>query len=431
MKPTHVRYLVLVMLALAPFCAYLTRNLSSANTTIAQEFRVSDARMGEIIAGFALGYFFFQVPGGILASAYGVRIVLPAIGLAWSGCALWSSLASTPEELQFARVALGFAQAGLVPCCAKAVGDWFPITQRGTVSAVMTGAMQLGAITATALTANLLEPVGWRRVLQGYAGLGIAWAILFHVIFRNRPEEHPLASGAERDLIRAGRPPTSEIAPKTNWPRLALAMLLSVSLWAYFIQAFFRSYAAEFFYAYCPAYLEYAHGVSKEQAGDLASYPLLALTVGCLLAGFVIDLLQAWTGSRWLSRSGASFAGMAICAGCFALATQVQSAGVAVALLSLGALFMAIAGPATWAAGMDLGGRHTPVIVGAMNMVGNIGAYLCPRHVGSMITDIKESGASWDLILWLLAGINAGSAVAWLFVNPRRPVGEAHENHSD
>src|SRR5205807_6606278 len=124
-------------------------------------------------------------------------------------------------------------------------------------------------------------------------------------------------------------------APKTNWPRLALAMLLSVSLWAYFVQAFFRAYAAEFYYAYCPAYLEYAHGVSKERAGDLASYPLLALTVGCLLAGSIIDLLLAWTGNRWISRSGASFIGMAACAGCFALAAQVHNAEMAVAFLSL------------------------------------------------------------------------------------------------
>jgi hypothetical protein len=120
---------------------------------------------------------------------------------------------------------------------------------------------------------------------------------------------------------------------------------------------------------------------------------------------------------------------MGVCAASFALATQAPNAEAAVAQLSVGALNMAIAGPATWAAGMDLGGRHTPVIVGAMNMVGNIGAYLCPLHVGSLITDIKDSNSNWSLILWLLVGINAGAAVAWLFVNPRRPVGEPHEDH--
>ena len=434
MMPTRVRYLVLVLLALAPFCAYLTRNLSAANTTIAGEFGASDARMGEIIAGFALGYFFFQIPGGILASAFGVRIVLPAIGLCWSGAALWGSVAATGEELRLSRIALGFAQAGLVPCCAKAIADWFPISQRGIVSAVMTGSMQLGAIAATALTAALLEPLGWRRVLQGYAGAGIGWAIVFFFWFRNRPEEHPGTNEAEQDLVRAGRSPTSasDLTGFDQWMKFLMACLLSISLWAYFLQAFFRAYAAEFFYSWCPAYLENAHGLDREKAGALASQPLLALGIGCVLAGFVIDFIQARTGSRWLSRSGAALFGMSGCAACFAVATQVSSAELAVALFSVGALFMSIGGPATWAAGMDLGGRHTAVVVGAMNMIGNIGAYLCPLHVGKLFTYIKNSGTpNWNLVLWLFVCINACAALAWSFVNPRRPIGEnpSDEDH--
>src|SRR4051812_3262249 len=212
MKPTSVRYVVLMLLALAPFCAYLTRSLSAANTTIGNEFGVSDRIMGEVIAGFALGYFFFQIPGGMLASAYGVRLVLPAIGILWSGCAFWSSFADSAEELRLSRIALGFAQAGLVPCCAKVVADWFPLARRGIISAVVSGTMQLGAVAATGLTAVLLDPLGWRLVLQGYASAGIIWAIVFFFWFRNRPQEHPLVNEAEQELIRSGRVPTASDA---------------------------------------------------------------------------------------------------------------------------------------------------------------------------------------------------------------------------
>src|SRR5947207_11824102 len=92
---THVRFIVLVLLAVAPFCAYLTRSLSAANTTIMKEFGISETVMGEVLAGFELGYFFFQIPGGMLATAFGTRLVLPAIAMTWSGCALWSSMASS------------------------------------------------------------------------------------------------------------------------------------------------------------------------------------------------------------------------------------------------------------------------------------------------------------------------------------------------
>src|SRR5262245_25531851 len=129
-KPaTRVRYLVLALLALAPASAYMTRIISAFNTTLAEQFHVSNETIGDVLAAFALGYFVFQVPGGMLASAYGVRVVLPAMSLAWGLCALWSSAAQSATDLYYSRVALGVAQAGLVPCCAKVIADWFPLAR--------------------------------------------------------------------------------------------------------------------------------------------------------------------------------------------------------------------------------------------------------------------------------------------------------------
>src|SRR5262249_51193329 len=145
---------------------YLTRGLGAFTTTIAEEFDVRYEVMGDVIAGFTVGYFLFQVPGGLLANALGSRVVLSFFGLAWSLCAVWGSEARSPTELYWSRVAMGFVQAGLVPCCAKVAADWFPITSRGMVSAVLTGSMQLGGILATGLSASFLETAGWRRLLQ-------------------------------------------------------------------------------------------------------------------------------------------------------------------------------------------------------------------------------------------------------------------------
>jgi nitrate/nitrite transporter NarK len=304
------------------------------------------------------------------------------------------------------------------------ITDWFPLARRGIVSSVMAGSMQLGAITATALTARLLDPLGWRLVLRGYATAGIVWAVVFWFWFRNHPEEHPATNQAERDVIRAGRVATAPVRTGLDdWLRLGLAMLSSVSLWAFFAQGLFRAYFAEFFYAYCPAYLEYAHGVDRGDAGQLAAYPVVALGIGSVLSGFVVDWLLLRTGSKYVSRCGAGLVGMVLCSGCFALATQVHSARVVIVLLSAGALFMSLGAPANWAAAMDIGGRHTPVVIGAGNMMGNIGAFLCPLHVGRLITFIKASDEpNWNLVLWLFVAISAASAAAWVFVNPRRPL---------
>jgi MFS transporter, ACS family, D-galactonate transporter len=426
--PTRVRYVVLVLLALAPMSAYLTRGMGAFTTTLTEEFHVSSKVIGDVIAGFALGYFFFQVPGGMLANRFGTRTVLSLIGLTWSLCALWGSVARTPDELYWSRVALGFTQAGLVPCCAKAAADWFPLARRGLVSAVLTGSMQLGGILATGLSASLLSVASWRLLLQSYAVFGIVWAVVFLLWFRNRPEEHGGVNAAERQLIAAERT-TPAMSPGTEGPhdrmRLVLAACLSGSLWGYFLQAVFRAYGYEFFASWCPAYLEKAHGVGKTTAGQLAAWPIAAFGAGSLLGGIVVDALLTRTHSRWLSRCGSAILGLSVCAGCFALATLLDDVILVTVVLSVGCLFAALSGPATWAAGIDIGGRHTAVIFGVMNMIGNIGPYLCDKQVGRLFDHIEASDASWDLVLWLFAGINAAAAVLWIFVDPRRSIEEA------
>ncbi|HKB39929.1 MAG TPA: MFS transporter [Gemmataceae bacterium] len=425
--PTRVRYVVLVLLALAPMSAYLTRGMGAFTTTLMEEFHVSSEVMGGVLAGFALGYF-FQVPGGMLANAFGTRTVLSLIGLTWSVCALWGSKAQTPDELYWSRVGLGLAQGGLVPCCAKAVADWFPLARRGLVSAVLTGSMQLGGILALGLSASLLEVASWRLLVQCYAVFGIVWAVVFLLWFRNRPEEHGSVNAAERELIAAGRAPiTAGTANEgaTDWKRLTLAICLRGSLWAYFLQALFRAYGYEFFASWCPAYLEKAHGVGKTRAGQLGAWPIAAFGAGSLLGGLVVDALLTRTRNRWLSRCGSAILGLVVCAGCFALATLIEDVILVTVVLSVGCLFAALSGPATWAAGIDIGGRHTAVIFGVMNTIGNIGPYLSNQHVGSLFEHIKRSGASWDLVLWLFVGINAAAAVLWVFVDPRHSIEES------
>lgn len=422
--PTRVRYLVLTLIGLAPACAYLPRIIAAFNTTLAGEFGISNEEVGGVIAGFALGYFFFQIPGGILADTFGVRCVLPLMGISWSLCAIWGSVAATAEQLYYSRLALGIAQAGLVPCCAKVAADWFPLSRRGIVSAVLAGSMQVGAIAATLLSAKLLASLGWRRLLLSYAIFGIAWAIAFFVWFRNRPEEHAATNEEERELINEGRLP-AEAGPRelpTDWRRLALAICLSGSLWAYFFQGLFRAYGYEFFTSWFPAYLEKACGRTTEEAGELASWPLLTYGLGSLLGGLVVDVLLAKSGSTWMSRSGTGIVGLGGCAVCFAIATASDDPYFVVAILSAGCLLAALGAPATWAAGMDLGGRHTPLIFGIMNMIGNVGSYLCPGQVGMLFDEIETSDGNWNLILWLFVAVNAAGALAWIFVNPRRAV---------
>jgi MFS family permease len=433
-RPTAVRFMVLAFLGTAMASAYLTRIINAAGTTIARDFELSNTQLGYILGGFAIGYLWFQVPGGWFGSHFGPRVALPLMSVLWSGCAAWTALARTEEGLWWSRVALGLFQGGLIPTSAKVVADWFPVARRGMASAVVAASMQGGALAASGLTAVLLVSVGWRNIFLAYSIVGVVWAAAFYAFFRNQPGEHPWTNQAERDLIAHGR----ALVPKavdgigrsparhnmtavlTSFLALLFAMLASGSMWAMCLQGFCRAFGYEFFISWFPAYLENARQVKVAQAGLLTMAPLLGVALGSLTGGVIVDGLHAATGSKWISRSLTAAIAMSLSGLCTLAAAWAQGPWSLVAVISVGSFVASIAAPATWAAIIDISGRHTAVVTGVMNMIGNLGSATCAVALGFLFDYIQRSAASWNLVLYVFVAVYLCGAVFWLLLDPDR-----------
>lgn len=425
---TTVRLWVIVGLALASTCAYLTRNaLGTANTTIQKELHFSAETMGVILSTFFAGYTLFQVPGGLMANRWGTRRVLPLLCLAWSACGVWTGVAGSVSAFWWARFISGLAQAGLVPCSAKAVRDWVPPAQTGLASSAVAGSMTLGGVIAAGLTAQLMPYLGWRGVFFLYSAIGVLWALLFYACFRNRPEEHPKVNESELELIRAGREPQSVVvnAERENPTRLFQAMVTSPTLWLLCLQAFCRAFGAVFFATWFATYLEKGRGVGRVEAGMLSMWPQVGILVGNLIGGFVADWLLQRTRNKWVSRCATSAAALLLCAGSLFAATVIPDPRVAVWVIGVGSACFGIGSPAGWAAQMDVSGKQTATVFAIANMAGNLGAYVCPLVLGLMIGSIERGQASWNWVLYLFVAVYLLGAFFWVLINPRRSaVGE-------
>ncbi len=75
---------------------------------------------------------------------------------------------------------------------------------------------------------------------------------------------------------------------------------------------------------------------------------------------------------------------------------------------------------ASWAACIDIGGRHSGVVSAAMNTSGQIGGILSPILLAYLVAWF----ADWRLPLIAMCIFYAASAVAWLFVDPNRRLAE-------
>ncbi len=423
-RPTQVRYVVLGALAAGAILSYLLRVcLSPAGTTIQGDLGISDIAMGDVYSAFFLGYFWFQLPGGLLGNRLGARVSLALMGLLWAAATVLSARSHTISLLYWSRVALGVAQAGLFPVTIMAIRDWFPRERHGFASSVITACMSAGAVLASALTARLLSVFGWRETFLLYALIGAAWALWFLAWFRDTPDRHPAVNERELELIRHSEPAVTAHAetPSLSLGAALLAMLGSAGMWALCTQAFFQAFGYAIFITWFPAYLQKGRGLNVTNAGDLTVLPLFTIVVGSLVGGYLIDLILKRTGSRWLSRSVLPAAGLALCAIAACVATLIRSPVLAVGVIALGMFFTGIAMPGKWACTIDLTAGHSATGFAVMNMAGNIGAWVCPKVVGRMFQGLDQGRGDWNSFLLLIAGIQMAAALSCLVLNPNKP----------
>src|SRR5439155_9430452 len=278
-----MRYWVLAWLCTAGVIAYVQRAaLSVPVATIQRELAIDDNEMGVVMGGWFLGYAVLQIPAGRLADRWGSRLTLAAFGLCWSLLTGLVSVASDFNSLVLLWTLMGVAQAGLIPCAAKAISGWFGDSGRAFASGLFVGSMQLGLVVAPLLSAALLEYFTWQELLALYTAPGVAWAIAVVVL---TPE-------APRPVL------AQPAAPPLQWARLATSapMLLLCG------QQLLRAAAMVFFVTWFPKYLQATRGVTQLESGGLTTQAAFGTVLGALVGGSVSDWLLRVTGRHRLSR---------------------------------------------------------------------------------------------------------------------------------
>ncbi|MCA9159386.1 MAG: MFS transporter, partial [Planctomycetales bacterium] len=441
--PTTIRYRTLTWLTLAASLAYLCRNaVSVAESTIRADIGFSLAQSGWFMGAFFWSYALLQVPSGWLVQRWGTRITLSLFAFIWSLATFGIGVAPGFGLLIVAQLVMGCAQAGIFPASVDSIRHWMPLSQRSLGCGFLAAGMQVGAVLASGLTGLLLEPFGWRWVFVGFAVPGVLWTVGFYLRFRDDPRSDPRVNAAELALIRAGsmaeeakedveeekkkveersgekrrgasshiRGHTKEVRTQSSgqWSEL-LAMARSPVMWWLCGQQICRSAGYMFFASWFPTFLQETRGVSVAQSGFLQGLVLAGTLTGSLFGGRLVDWIWLRTGSLRLSRSGVGGTALAACGLLILAAWFVQSAALAIALLSVGAFLAALAGPSSIASTIDIGGNRVPQVFGLMNMAGNLAAAACPILVGKLF----GWTSNWNLVLLLFAGVYLLGGLCW------------------
>jgi hypothetical protein len=136
----------------------------------------------------------------------------------------------------------------------------------------------------------------------------------------------------------------------------------------------------------------------------------------------IVDWLLQATGSRWISRSGTAIAAL-VASGMFTMISAWTDSATQFSMtIAVGALFSGMAGPATWAATIDIGGRDTAVVMAVMNMAGCLSTAILPTILGIWFDQLRATGGNWDLVVYLHAAFSFAAALSWIVVNPNRAI---------
>lgn len=426
-RPTRRRYRVIALLCAMYLITYMDRtNLSIIAPLISKEFNFDKLTMGFIFSAFSWSYTIFQMPCGYLGDRYGPRRMLGTFALYWSALTAVIIAARTATGFWLARFFFGIGEAGAFPTATRAMRFWVPASERGFAQGFTHAFSRLGSALTPPLTVWVARRWGWRAAFLFFAVVGGVWAILWLLTYHDRPEQDDKVNDAELAVIRGNRDSTGSgtevhkdvslgaARPSVAWD----ALLTSRNMWAINIQYFAYGYSLWFYLTWLPTYFIDVRHFSFIATGIYSSIPFLAGMIGDTVGGWLCDEIGKRTGNLRLSRSGVGAAAMALTTIFLIPGAATGRPVLAVILLSVAAFFLEMnIGPA-WAVVMDVGGEYSGTVSGMMNMFGSLAGGLSPIIFAAVW---QRTGSS--VLPFLISGsLMVVGAVAWLFIDPGRPV---------
>jgi ACS family glucarate transporter-like MFS transporter len=262
--------------------------------------------------------------------------------------------------------------------------------------------------------------IGWRWTFVANGLVGIVWAVVWWMWFRDRPEQHPWTNAAEAELIDVGI--REQEVTNSAIPYVQIVTSLNVLL------AMFQYSASNitFFISitWLRPYIEARWGSS---AANLSAVPLLVGAVALWISGYVVTHLYG-RGLHVVSRRLPAMIGYALGALGLLLCTQTTGADSVWPLIicfSIALFGVEMTLSPSWAFCMDIGGDRSGAVSGAMNMVGNLGAALSavlfPYFMANVTLPVlaPETGTANSFFVFA-AVMNIAALFAWCFMNPLR-----------
>ena len=411
-KMTHQRFVLISILFFHSVNTYMDRAcIASAVDHIKRDLSLSAELMGLVLGIFAVGYALFQVPSGWIADRLGPRKALTIVVSVWSVFTALTGAARNAVQMLILRFLFGVGEAGAFPGAAQAFFRWLPVKDRGLAHGINFSGSRLGAAFSLFLMPWLIVQIGWRWTFAVNGLVGVVWATVWLLWFRDDPKDNRRLNQAELDYIETGRTDDFATTVRASFAEVFTSLNMSLAMVQYFASnvTFFISLT------WLPSYLK-NQWPEDPKAIYFSATPLIFAAFANWVAGTMVTQLYK-RGHHVNSRRITAIAGFALGVAGLLLATRTDNLYWFVFCFSLATFGVDMTLSPSWAFCNDIGGSHSGAVSGSMNMVGNIGAALSAIAFPLLL---NEKTGSANTFFCVAAGLNSVAIVTWCFMNPRR-----------
>ena len=381
---TNVLILICVMYGLT----YITRNnLSTAGLAFQHDLHLTNTQLGLAFSAFAYPYLFFQIFGGWASDRFGARMALTLSAIIWASATLLTSLANSLSAILFLRVILGFGQGAGFPTATRAMSDWMAKGKRAFAQGVTHSSARLGNAITPPLIAWLIGLFTWRGSFVVLGIIGLAWAGVWGMYFRNDPRQHAGITSRELERLpntasggRNGR----EAVP---WLRLARRMLPVTAVY------FCYGWTLWLYLAWIPSFFLHRHRLDLKASALYSAGVFCGGFVGNTLGGIFSDYILEKTGDHEKARRNPVIIGFLGSFLAMAPTLFLQNVTWVALCLSLAFFFSEFTIGPMWAIPMDIAPRFSGSASGLMNTGSALAAILSPLVSGWIL----DRTGNWEL----------------------------------
>ena len=296
----NLRWWIAGLVFLSTVINYIDRQtLAVLSPQLTQELGLTDIQYGWISQAFLIPYTAMYIGAGLLLDRYGTKIVFGVAAVWWSLAAMLHGLATTAFGFGAFRFLLGTAESANFVGAQKVASEWFPPKDRGTLNGWVQAGTVTGAIITPPVVVWLADRYGWRSAFLFTGALGLLWAIAWFW-FYHLPENHPLISNDELELLRDGEKERQRDGETADSPGLSVSLSPRLSVffrfpetWGLMLARVISDPVWWFYLFWLPKYLTEARGLSKKEMALVLWIPYLLSDAGSILGGWYSGKLIA------------------------------------------------------------------------------------------------------------------------------------------